>query len=290
MPPISSAPRSPRSPTPRGARSSPASRRARPPSTELAEPFPISVQAVSKHLRVLERAGLITRGRAAQLRPSRLRGVALERGGRLARRTIVRFWEDGLRPASTRRLPAMAEQPASTITPRLRRAARAGLARVDRPRALRGLVRRPECEVPLTSVAMDVRPGGTWRLTMFAGPGRHEIHWKGEYREVASPSGWCSRSRTSPARTRVRAGHRRAQRPRRRPHRDALRAARRAPARDVRADAGRLGRLLRPGVRAARRLGRETEPERKQRVVVRVADVDRLLVERPRPASPAACP
>jgi DNA-binding transcriptional ArsR family regulator len=42
---------------------------------ELAEPFPISVQAVSKHLKVLERAGLITRGRSAQLRPSRLHGA-----------------------------------------------------------------------------------------------------------------------------------------------------------------------------------------------------------------------
>ena len=45
--------------------------------SELAEPFPISVQAVSKHLKVLERAGLITRGRAAQLRPSRLEGARL---------------------------------------------------------------------------------------------------------------------------------------------------------------------------------------------------------------------
>ena len=45
---------------------------------ELAEPFPISVQAVSKHLKVLERAGLITRGRTAQLRPSRLEGAALK--------------------------------------------------------------------------------------------------------------------------------------------------------------------------------------------------------------------
>jgi DNA-binding transcriptional ArsR family regulator len=44
---------------------------------ELAEPFPISVQAVSKHLKVLEHAGLITRGRTAQLRPSRLRGAPL---------------------------------------------------------------------------------------------------------------------------------------------------------------------------------------------------------------------
>jgi DNA-binding transcriptional ArsR family regulator len=45
---------------------------------ELAEPFPISVQAVSKHLKVLERAGLITRGRSAQLRPSRLQAARLK--------------------------------------------------------------------------------------------------------------------------------------------------------------------------------------------------------------------
>jgi DNA-binding transcriptional ArsR family regulator len=45
---------------------------------QLAEPFPITLQAVSKHLKVLERAGLIARGRSAQLRPSRLQGEALE--------------------------------------------------------------------------------------------------------------------------------------------------------------------------------------------------------------------
>ena len=45
--------------------------------TDLAEPFPISVQAVSKHLKVLERAGLITRGRDAQLRPSRLEAAPM---------------------------------------------------------------------------------------------------------------------------------------------------------------------------------------------------------------------
>ena len=45
---------------------------------ELAEPFPVTVQAVSKHLKVLERAGLITRGRTAQLRPSRLQGGPLK--------------------------------------------------------------------------------------------------------------------------------------------------------------------------------------------------------------------
>jgi uncharacterized protein YndB with AHSA1/START domain len=45
----------------------------------------------------------------------------------------------------------------------------------------------PQSEVPLSSVAMDVRPGGSWRLTMFAAPGRREIHWKGEYRDVVEP-------------------------------------------------------------------------------------------------------
>jgi DNA-binding transcriptional ArsR family regulator len=43
---------------------------------ELAEPLPMTGQAVSQHLQVLERAGLIERGRVAQLRPSRLRGDA----------------------------------------------------------------------------------------------------------------------------------------------------------------------------------------------------------------------
>ena len=45
----------------------------------------------------------------------------------------------------------------------------------------------PQCEVPLDSVSMDVRPGGTWRLTMFAPPDGRRIDWKGEYLEVAPP-------------------------------------------------------------------------------------------------------
>ncbi len=59
---------------------------------ELADPFPITLQAVSKHLKVLERAGLIARGRSAQLRPSRLQGEALkEASDWLA--GYRRFWE-----------------------------------------------------------------------------------------------------------------------------------------------------------------------------------------------------
>ena len=45
---------------------------------ELAEPFDMSLQAVSKHLKVLERAGLITRGQHAQFRPCRFEAAPLE--------------------------------------------------------------------------------------------------------------------------------------------------------------------------------------------------------------------
>jgi uncharacterized protein YndB with AHSA1/START domain len=45
----------------------------------------------------------------------------------------------------------------------------------------------PESEVPLSTVLMDVTPGGAWRATMLVGLGRREIQWKGEYREVAEP-------------------------------------------------------------------------------------------------------
>ncbi|MFE3460545.1 ArsR/SmtB family transcription factor [Nocardiopsis aegyptia] len=60
---------------------------------ELAEPFPISLQAVSRHLKVLERAGLISRGREAQWRPCRFETEPLER----ASDWIGRYreqWED----------------------------------------------------------------------------------------------------------------------------------------------------------------------------------------------------
>jgi DNA-binding transcriptional ArsR family regulator len=59
---------------------------------ELAEPFPISLQAVSKHLKVLERAGLITRGRTAQWRPCHLRAVPLGEATHWLQ-DYRRFWE-----------------------------------------------------------------------------------------------------------------------------------------------------------------------------------------------------
>ena len=61
--------------------------------TQLAEPFPISMQAVSRHLKVLERAGLITRGRTAQLRPSRLQGASLRDAAEWLEQYRA-FWDD----------------------------------------------------------------------------------------------------------------------------------------------------------------------------------------------------
>jgi DNA-binding transcriptional ArsR family regulator len=46
--------------------------------TELAEPFPMSMPAISRHLKVLEEAGLIVRSREAQWRPSRLQADPLD--------------------------------------------------------------------------------------------------------------------------------------------------------------------------------------------------------------------
>ncbi|HXF36977.1 MAG TPA: metalloregulator ArsR/SmtB family transcription factor [Actinomycetota bacterium] len=61
--------------------------------TELAEPFDISLPAVSKHLKVLERAGLVARGRDRRWRPARLRADPLrEAAGWLE--GYRRFWEE----------------------------------------------------------------------------------------------------------------------------------------------------------------------------------------------------
>ena len=63
--------------------------------TELAKPFRISQPAISKHLKVLERAGLIARGRDAQRRPARLEAKPLD---------DVSKWVEGLRRTWEERL------------------------------------------------------------------------------------------------------------------------------------------------------------------------------------------
>jgi DNA-binding transcriptional ArsR family regulator len=61
--------------------------------TELAEPFEMSLPAVSKHLKVLERAGLIVRGRERQWRPAKLEAGPLKDVAEWAER-YRRFWEE----------------------------------------------------------------------------------------------------------------------------------------------------------------------------------------------------
>jgi DNA-binding transcriptional ArsR family regulator len=60
---------------------------------ELAAPFPMSLQAISKHLKVLERAGLITRGREAQWRPCRLDAGPLREAAEWMQQ-YRRFWDE----------------------------------------------------------------------------------------------------------------------------------------------------------------------------------------------------
>jgi DNA-binding transcriptional ArsR family regulator len=60
--------------------------------TELAEPFEMSLPAISKHLKVLERAGLIARGREAQWRPCRLEAGPLKDAAKWLE-YYRRFWE-----------------------------------------------------------------------------------------------------------------------------------------------------------------------------------------------------
>lgn len=63
--------------------------------TELAEPFAMSLPAISKHLKVLETAGLITRSREAQWRPCRLSGAPLKEVADWVEEYRA-FWEESL--------------------------------------------------------------------------------------------------------------------------------------------------------------------------------------------------
>ena len=68
--------------------------------TELAEPFAMTQPAISKHLRVLERAGLISSGREAQRRPRRLQAAPLAEANQWLE-TYRRFWEHSYRRLDT---------------------------------------------------------------------------------------------------------------------------------------------------------------------------------------------
>ena len=161
--------------------------------TELAEPFDMSLPAVSKHLKVLERAGLIARGREAQWRPCRLEPDALQAASTTGWRTTAGSGSERLDrlEAYLQELQAKGDKQrkrhgeetwpqevASTSSrtrgdrrhARIRRAARAGVRGVDRPKHLSQWW-GPDGFTTTTS-AFDMRPGGVWRFVMHGPDGR----------------------------------------------------------------------------------------------------------------------
>jgi DNA-binding transcriptional ArsR family regulator len=84
--------------------------------TELAEPFAMSLPAVSKHLKVLEHAGLISRGRTAQWRPCRLEVAPLRQATDWLGE-YRQFWEGGFDRLDEhlRELRQAAEEPRKTV-------------------------------------------------------------------------------------------------------------------------------------------------------------------------------
>jgi DNA-binding transcriptional ArsR family regulator len=80
--------------------------------TELAEPFAMTQPAISKHLKVLERAGLISRSRIAQRRPCRLEAARLEEASEWLE-SYRRFWE-----ANYARLDSLLEEMKARTKPR----------------------------------------------------------------------------------------------------------------------------------------------------------------------------
>lgn len=136
--------------------------------SELAAPLPMTLAAVSKHLRVLEAAGLVTRGRSAQYRPAQLRIAPL--GPALAWITGLLSEDDGTWVEIEHRFDRTAEDVwAAWTTPALF-AAWFGTE-----------------TVPVESVTLDVRMGGALRATMLLPDGSRR-EWSGEFLDVLEPS------------------------------------------------------------------------------------------------------
>src|SRR5580658_9245510 len=123
--------------------------------TELAEPFQMTLPAISKHLKVLEHAGLIARSRDAQWRPCRLQAQPLKQAAHWLQR-YRQFWEQSFdrlddylqKIQATEKRNARKKQshahhafgPGAALHATLRRPAKAGLQNVDRPKARRPVV------------------------------------------------------------------------------------------------------------------------------------------------------
>ena len=155
---------------------------------ELAEPFDMSLQAVSKHLKVLERAGLISRGRNAQYRPCRLEAAPLDApstgSSATARSGTDRFdrLEQHLRDIQQPERQAPDDQHPSQkettderhqheprrshLHPHLRRPAELVFRCMIEPEHLTHFWGPVGVTTPLENITVDPRPGGVFETTM----------------------------------------------------------------------------------------------------------------------------
>jgi len=159
--------------------------------TQLGQLFEITLPAISKHLKVLERAGLIARGRDAQWRPCRLEAKPLKEVARWVEH-YRRFWQDISTIGQTRGINMDAEsmdaERASDCEFVITRHFDASGERVFKawtdPTQMSQWwgphhFTNPVCD-------LDARPGGNWRIVM-RGPDGADHPAKGIYREVAPP-------------------------------------------------------------------------------------------------------
>ena len=137
----------------------------------------MSLQAVSKHLKVLERAGLMARGRSAQLRRSRLQGEALKEASEWVSE-FRGFWEESF-DRLEEHLPAVI-----SIT-RVFDAPREQVWRAwTEPERLATWWGKRGWSTPVASVELDVRPGGVFRLNSINDEDGREMPMDAVYREV----------------------------------------------------------------------------------------------------------
>ena len=158
--------------------------------SELAQPFSISIQAVSKHLGVLQQAGLITRSRRAQERPCRLRPETLaSASGWLD--GYRQLWEQQLRqsrstPEATERITPMTDEDTYISITRTFDAPPEEVFRAWTTPAIFGRW-FGTAATTVEDVAMDVRVGGGWQARMVL-PEGNEIGWHGSYQELEAPA------------------------------------------------------------------------------------------------------
>ena len=171
--------------------------------TELAEPFEMSLPAVSKHLKVLERAGLIARGRSgsggppgsrpgrSKRSPSGPKGTAAS--GRRATTDWTSTWTSSRDVERRRAMGGSGSSALTVTTPSDREIV---MTRVfDAPRDL-VFEAHTSCEhmsnwwgprkYEVASCEIDFRPGGAWRI-VHRGPEGEEHGFRGEFREIVRP-------------------------------------------------------------------------------------------------------